>query len=231
MNENFKGIWIPNFILNLESLGWTEKLILSEIIILSKNGECRANNNHFSKILGISKDRVSKVINKLTKLHYINSKIIYKTGTKIVDKRTLSLNTQRYPQGIGKDVIPPLVQNAEEREQEVEKTNNSRSFRKIEKEKPKDRVFHEKSEPYMLAQFLEEQIQKHTPEFKADEARRQRWAKDIDLMIRRDSLDPDKIADVIVWSHKSTFWRANILSGKKLREKYLQLSIQMNCNR
>lgn len=92
-------------------------------------------------------------------------------------------------------------------------------------------IFHEKSEPYMLDQFLEEQIQKHTPEFKADEARRQRWAKDIDMMIHRDGLDPDKIADVIVWAHKSTFWRANILSGKKLREKYLQLSIQMNCNR
>lgn len=83
----------------------------------------------------------------------------------------------------------------------------------------------------MLAQFLEEQIQAHTPEFKRDEARRQRWAKDIDLMLRIDKLDPDKIADVIEWSHKNTFWRANILSGKKLREKYLQLSIQMNCNR
>ena len=231
MNDNFKGIWIPNFILNLESLGWTEKLILSEIIILSKNGECHANNKHFSKILGISKDRVSKVINKLIKLHYINSKIIYKTGTKIVDKRILSLNTQRYPQGIGKDVISPTVQNAEEREQEIEKTNNSRSFHETKKENVKKQVFHEKSEPYMLSRFLEEQIQKHTPEFKTDENRRQRWAKDIDLMIRRDGLDPDKIADVIVWAHKNAFWRANILSGKKLREKYLQLSIQTNSNR
>lgn len=113
----------------------------------------------------------------------------------------------------------------------LSKINNSRSFCKTEKEKIKDKVFHEKSEPYMLAQFLEERIQKHTPEFKADEARRQRWAKDIDLMIRRDELDPDKIADVIVWAHKSTFWKAFILSGKKLREKYLQLSIQMNSNK
>lgn len=231
MNENFKGIWIPNFILKLETLGWTEKLILSEIIILSKNEDCHANNNHFSKILGISKDRVSKVINKLTKLKYIKSKIIYKSGTKIVEKRILSLNTQTYPQGIGKDALLPIVQNTEERKQEFEKINNSGSFRKTEKEKKKDKVFHEKSDPYMLAQFLEEQIQRHTPEFKADESNRQRWAKDIDLMIRRDKLDPDKIADVIIWAHRNTFWKAFIMSGKKLREKYLQLSIQMNSSK
>lgn len=230
MNDNFNGIWIPNFILKLETLGWTEKLILSEIIILSKNGDCHANNNHFSKILGISKDRVSKVINKLIKLKYLNSKIIYKAGTKIVDKRILSLNMQRYPQGICKDVLYPPAQNAEEREQEIKKINNSHSFHEAKKKNTKKQVFHEKSEPYMLSRFLEEQIQKHTPEFKTDETRRQRWAKDIDLMIRQDNLDPDKIADVIVWAHKNTFWRANILSGKKLREKYLQLSIQMKDN-
>lgn len=127
--------------------------------------------------------------------------------------------------------LSPPDENSQEDKKEIYKKDNSRSFHEAEKKQVKNQVFHEKSEPYMLARFLEEQIQKHTPEFKADEARRQRWAKDIDLMIRRDSLDPDKIADVIVWSHRSTFWRANILSGKKLREKYLQLSIQMNCNK
>ena len=159
----------------------------------------------------------------------------------LTDKvKKLCKNSQEHltetSQGIDESVTPipdnkPVIKpNNNQSNINISKINNSRSFHEEKKKQVKNQVFHEKSEPYMLARFLEEQIQKHTPEFKTDEARRQRWARDIDLMIRRDSLDPDKIADVIVWSHKNTFWRANILSGKKLREKYLQLSIQMNCN-
>lgn len=231
MNENFKGIWIPKEILMSKNLGQTEKLLISSIFTLDKGKGCYATNGYFSELLGISKDRVSKVINKLIKLHYLNSRIIYKTSTREIEKRILSINSQKFMEGLCENTFYPPDENSQEDKKEIYKKDNSRSFRKIEKEKIKDKVFHEKSEPYMLARFLEEQIQNHTPEFKTDEARRQRWAKDIDLMIRRDGLDPDKIADVIVWAHKNAFWRANILSGKKLREKYLQLSIQMNSNR
>lgn len=231
MNDNFKGIWIPKEILYNKNLGQTEKLLISSIFTLDNGKGCYATNGYFADLIGISKGRVSKVINKLIKLCYLNSKIICKLTTKEVEKRILKVNSQKFMEGLCENTFSPPVENSQEDKKEIYKKDNSRSFRKTEKEKPKDRVFHEKSEPYMLARFLEEQIQKHTPEFKADETRRQRWSKDIDLMIRRDSLDPDKIADVIVWAHKNMFWRANILSGKKLREKYLQLSIQMNCNR
>ncbi len=231
MNENFKGIWIPKEILNNKNLGQTEKILISSIFTLDSGKGCYATNGYFAQLLGISKDRVSKVINKLIKSEYLNSKIIYKTDIKEIEKRILTVNSQKFMDGLCENTFSPIVENSQEYKKEIYTKNNSRSFRETGKEKTKNQIFHEKSEPYMLAQFLEEQIQKHTPEFKADEARRQRWAKDIDLMIRRDGLDPDKIADVIVWAHKSTFWRANILSGKKLREKYLQLSIQMNCNR
>ena len=47
-----------------------------------------------------------------------------------------------------------------------------------------------------------------------------KWAKDFDLMIRRDKIDADDIAEVIDWSQNDNFWRSNILSGKKVREKY-----------
>ena len=231
MNNNFKGIWIPKEVLCNKNLGQTEKLLISSIFTLDNGKGCYATNAYFSELIGISKDRVSKVINKLIKLSYLNSKIIYKLTAKEVARRVLKVNSRKFIEGLCESTFSPPDENSQEDKKEIYKKNNSRNFRKTEKEKPKDRWFHEKSEPYMLARFLEEQIQKHTPEFGANEARRQRWAKDIDLMIRRDGLDPDKIADVIVWAHNSTFWRANILSGKKLREKYLQLSIQMNCNR
>ena len=47
-----------------------------------------------------------------------------------------------------------------------------------------------------------------------------RWAYDIDLMMRVDHRRPDEIRELIDWSHKDSFWRANILSPGKLREKW-----------
>ena len=54
------------------------------------------------------------------------------------------------------------------------------------------------------------------------------WKKDFDLMIRRDKIDAADIAEVIDWCQNDSFWRSNILSGKKVREKYQQLAMIMN---
>ena len=47
-----------------------------------------------------------------------------------------------------------------------------------------------------------------------------RWAYDIDLMMRIDCRSPDEIRELIDWSHRDQFWKANILSPGKLREKW-----------
>lgn len=79
-----------------------------------------------------------------------------------------------------------------------------------------------------MARFLEKNIAENNPKFPQSEAQCHRWAKDFDLMIRRDKIDADDIAEVIEWCQKDSFWRSNILSGKKLREKYQQLKMKMN---
>jgi uncharacterized protein YdaU (DUF1376 family) len=56
------------------------------------------------------------------------------------------------------------------------------------------------------------------------------WAKDIDLAMRIDNLTKDGLLEVINWIYHGGggFWKANILSGKKLREKYGTMFVQMN---
>ena len=49
-------------------------------------------------------------------------------------------------------------------------------------------------------------------------------------MIRRDKLLADDIAEVVMWCQSDNFWKSNILSGKKLREKYQQLRMKMKSN-
>ena len=91
----------------------------------------------------------------------------------------------------------------------------------------KKKVFETDSDPYLLAKFLEKCITENNSKFPQNESQRQRWAKDFDLMIRRDKIDADDIAEVIDWCQNDSFWRSNILSGKKLRDRYQQLKMRM----
>ncbi len=108
--QGFKGIWIPKEICDLENLTWAEKIILSEILVFSKQNKCYANNEHFAKLLKVRKDSVSRIICKLVKMGYVISKIKYKTDKKQVEQRVLKLN---YTFFTDKNISIPLCLNAD----------------------------------------------------------------------------------------------------------------------
>ena len=91
--REFLGVWIPKEIYLHKELTPTEKLLLAEITSFAKNGVCFASNEHFSSFLGISKDRVSKTDYKLRGKDLITVEIIYKEGTKEVEKRLINPHT------------------------------------------------------------------------------------------------------------------------------------------
>jgi hypothetical protein len=53
------------------------------------------------------------------------------------------------------------------------------------------------------------------------------WAWDIDKMNRIDGRSWEDIEHIIRWCQSDTFWKSNILSGAKLRDKANQLSAKM----
>lgn len=53
-----------------------------------------------------------------------------------------------------------------------------------------------------------------------------KWRDACRLMLERDHRTPEQIRAAIDWCQADEFWRANILSMPKLREKYDQLSLQ-----
>jgi len=81
------------------------------------------------------------------------------------------------------------------------------------------------SEPFRLAKLLFSLIQERLP--KAKKPNLQRWARDVDLMIRRENRTVDEIEAVIQWCQHDSFWRKNIRSPAKLREKFDQLQDTM----
>jgi len=52
------------------------------------------------------------------------------------------------------------------------------------------------------------------------------WANDVRLMRERDGRSYDQICDLFQWAGADSFWRANILSPGKLRDKWDQLIMQ-----
>jgi Helix-turn-helix domain len=112
LERDFKGVWIPKEVWLNEDLGWSEKLLLVEIDSLAKNGECFASNEYLGKFLRLSKKRVSELITDLNRRGYLTVDLIYKEGTKEVEKRVIRpLAENRYtPSGKSAEA---LAENAE----------------------------------------------------------------------------------------------------------------------
>lgn len=55
-----------------------------------------------------------------------------------------------------------------------------------------------------------------------------KWADTVRLMVERDGHSHQEILDLFAWVNKDSFWRVNILSPGKLREKWDQLQARRN---
>jgi hypothetical protein len=80
-----------------------------------------------------------------------------------------------------------------------------------------------------VAEYLLAQIKTHKPDIKSPNL--DRWAVDIDKAIRIDRRDPRRLCEVAKWAHSidpEEFWKANLLSGNKLRKQFDQIEIKMN---
>lgn len=75
-----------------------------------------------------------------------------------------------------------------------------------------------------LASLLLTRIKNNTPTFKEPDLGK--WADQVRLMRERDNRTPDQIRFLVEWCQGNDFWKANILSTKKLREKFDTLVAQ-----
>lgn len=68
----------------------TEKLLYAEITALSnKEGFCWASNSYFAELFGCSDKTISTAITKLEKQGHLQRNIIYKDGSKEIEKRVI----------------------------------------------------------------------------------------------------------------------------------------------
>lgn len=68
------------------------KLLYGEITALcNEKGYCWAGNGYFAELYGVSKTSISKWVKSLIDGGYITSEMIYKQGTKEIDKRYIRI--------------------------------------------------------------------------------------------------------------------------------------------
>ena len=90
---NYFGI-LPANVRYDKKLKPMEKILYTEITALANSkGYCYATNSYFANLYDVHKNTAGTWINKLEKLGYIKSKIIYETGTKNVKERQLFIIT------------------------------------------------------------------------------------------------------------------------------------------
>ncbi len=87
-------------------------------------------------------------------------------------------------------------------------------------------IYSQTSAEYKLAELLLNLILERKSDYKKPNL--QSWSKHIDRMLRLDHRQPDRIESVIRWCQADLFWRTNILSTSKLREKFDRLELQMD---
>lgn len=85
-------------------------------------------------------------------------------------------------------------------------------------------------EAHRLAELLRGCIVANHPTARCardDPALLPRWAREVERLLRVDGRSPPEVERVIRWCQADAFWRANILSPAKLRQKWDTLWLQM----
>ena len=106
-------------------------------------------------------------------------------------------------------------------------TENNKVKEKKEKESKKDsssQKFSDDSPEIVLSEYLYQKILANDP--KARDPNFQEWAGHIDKLMRIDGRTEQEIKQVIDFCQSDPFWKSNILSTKKLREKFSGLVIK-----
>jgi len=88
--KSHTGLWIPIHILANKELNSNEKIILSDILVLTKADSCFKSNAGFAKIVNIKVRGVQRIIKSLKDKGYLNEpKLVYGSNLN-VDKRILT---------------------------------------------------------------------------------------------------------------------------------------------
>lgn len=97
---------------------------------------------------------------------------------------------------------------------------------KNEKNEKKEKKYSLHSDEWRLSELLLAEILTRKPDFRRPAL--ERWAREIDRLLRLDGRTPARVEAVIRWCRQDPFWANNILSPAKLRKHFDRLELEMD---
>lgn len=228
LSRDFKGIWIPKEIWLHRSLSMSGKMLWSEIHSLySKDkGGCFATNEYLMDFMGLKRSRFLEVIKELKNFGLLIQ--VSFDGRNRVLKAIQPIDAGQQTTGKPDDSspenrTPPIIYEVldEGIDSSCPHTTEPPAVSKKETITPP-------FDAIRLAEFLFSRIQQNDPRAKKSEKQIHQWSLDLDKMFRLDGYLWHDIENLIVYATEDEFWKSNILSASKLREKAQQLTIRMN---
>lgn len=221
---------IPNEVIT--DIRLTDKALRVFLYLASKPTGWNIFNADVQKSLGIKqKSTIANIWKQLDELGYIsrikvtqNSELAknHKTGSYIY-------TLYAYP---SQSMIEPKVGKSQSMVEPKDGMNQTHSNKELISNKElnnKEIVVSELTDATYVAEYLYNRLLTIQPNLKSNYTT---WIKDIDLAIRIDGRTKEHLIRCIDWMYtdkkNGSFWIPNIMSGRKLREKYDQLFMQMN---
>lgn len=218
--RDFKGIWIPKELWLDHRLTFFEKCMFAEIDSLDGPDNCYADNEHFEKMFQVRPRTVTECISKLRNLGLIEQvgfdgrKRFLKSNLKTIYAKFEGADPSQSARQTRANPLPSSRGESIEREIPY----------KIPKEKEEES--NAMADAIALSNEFYSSIKRVNQE-NYTKPYNPKWEKTFELMIRLDKHDPNIIRTVMNWAVEHEFWRSNVLSADKLRDKFLQLKIQM----
>lgn len=196
-----------------------------------------------------SRDQIYQIIEWLRKRsdggNESNAGATMITTTKATQKMLITISNYAVYQRIGvnesndesNDESPPNPQRKQRQPDNINNNdNNDNNDNNISSSrKRKTRVYETDDRYYKMALYFHGKVMEHAAANKVEhlvrDADMQKWADEFRKIIEISKRDPKELQAIIDWCTSHHFWSSNILSPKKLREKYQELGIKMATER
>jgi len=189
------------------------KLLFSEFTALcNEKGYCWASNTYFSELYETSNVTISKWIRALEQAGFIRLEYD-KRGFQVTERRIFIPSVKETFNGSVKE---KLIRS----DKEIFKDNNTINITNDKK----DLSLEFSKEVVGLVDGLLSLMKQNDPQVR--EPKLDKWYSDMRKIVELDKRDPIEIWRIIKFSQADDFWKSNILSPKKLRDKYTTLKLQ-----
>lgn len=213
---------INNDILRNKKLSWKAKGLLCYLLSLPDNWHF--NYSHLEQQATDGRDSLASGMKELREAGHLELKVLKDRG-RIIRNEWIVHEEPTLPSDAEKPCTEkPFPENPNSGNPSLLNTNPNQV--PIEPKTKENNLYVPTQESLELATLLLDSIKKFKPDYRSP-SDLNKWAKDIELMIRKDERTPDAILRVIKWLPNDSFWRKVILSAGKLREKFDALELQI----